>query len=260
VVPAKGFAIFQHHIGRICEDAQVGTDSVQEESGMQVIAHRGASGYAPENTRAAFDKAIAMGAAAIETDVSVTADGALVLIHDQMIDRVSNGEGPVADHTLIELQALDFGAWRGAEFAGERIVTAEEMIDEYLDRIPVVFEIKDPRATKPLIELLQAKGKIDRVQITSFIWYPLLEARALDPGVEIGFLTRDFEPSLIDRIVRRGFTQICPHVSQLTAKRVALAREKGLKIRAWGIDSKLQIERLYETGVDGATINWPDWG
>jgi glycerophosphoryl diester phosphodiesterase len=201
-----------------------------------------------------------MGAAAIETDVSVTADGAMVLVHDQTIDRISNGDGPVADHTLAELQALDFGSWRGAEFAGERIVTVDEMIADYLDRIPVVFEIKDPRATKPLIELLQASGKIDRVQITSFIWYPLLEARSLDANVEIGFLTRDFDLSLIDRIVRRGFTQICPHVSQLTAKRVALAHDRGLQVRAWGIDSRLHIERLFETGVDGATINWPDWG
>ena len=227
---------------------------------MQVIAHRGASGYAPENTRAAFEQAIEMGAAAIETDVTVTADGAMVLVHDQLIDRISNGEGPVSDHTLAELRELDFGSWRSPEFAGERIVTVEEMIEEFLDRIPVVFEIKDPRATKPLIELLQTRNKIDRVQITSFIWYPLLEARALNADVELGFLTPAFEPAMIDRIIRRGFNQICPHVSQLTAKRVALAHDRGLKVRAWGIDSRLQIERLYETGVDGATINWPDWG
>ncbi|MGH2551745.1 MAG: glycerophosphodiester phosphodiesterase, partial [Thermomicrobiales bacterium] len=150
---------------------------------MQVIAHRGASGYAPENTRSAFERAIAMGAAAIETDITVTADGELVLVHDQLIDRISNGEGPVSDHTLAELRALDFGFWFGREFAGQRIVTVAEMIEEFLDRIPVVFEIKDPRATRPLIELLRATNSIERVQITSFIWYPLLEARALDDRV-----------------------------------------------------------------------------
>jgi glycerophosphoryl diester phosphodiesterase len=226
---------------------------------MQVIAHRGASGYAPENTRAAFERAIEMGAAAIETDITVTADGELVLVHDQLIDRVSNGNGPVSDHTLTELRALDFGSWFGKEFAGQGVVTVAEMIEEFLDRIPVVFEIKDARATRPMIELLQATNSIDRVQITSFIWYPLLEARALDDQVEIGFLTPAFEPSLIDRIVNRGFNQICPHISQLTAKRVALAHDRGLTVRAWGIDNRLQIERLHETGVDGATLNWPDW-
>lgn len=226
---------------------------------MQVIAHRGASGYAPENTRAAFERAIAMGAAAIETDITVTADDELVLVHDQLIDRVSNGNGPVSDHTLAELRALDFGSWFGKEFAGQRIVTVAEMIEEFLGRIPVVFEIKDARATRPLIELLRAANAIDRVQITSFIWYPLLEARALDDQVEIGFLTPAFEPAMIDRIVNRSFNQICPHVSQLTAKRVALAHARGLSVRAWGIDNRLQIERLHETGVDGATLNWPDW-
>ncbi|CAN5587494.1 glycerophosphodiester phosphodiesterase [soil metagenome] len=226
---------------------------------MQVIAHRGASGYAPENTRAAFERAIAMGAAAIETDITVTADGELVLVHDQLIDHVSNGDGPVSDHTLAELRALDFGSWFGTGFAGQRIVTVAEMIEEFLNRIPVVFEIKDARATRPLIELLQSRDIIDRVQITSFIWYPLLEARALDDQVEIGFLTPALEPSMIDRIVNRRFNQICPHISQLTAKRVALAHARGLTVRAWGIDNRLQIERLHETAVDGATLNWPDW-
>jgi glycerophosphoryl diester phosphodiesterase len=226
---------------------------------MLTIAHRGASGYAPENTRAAFDLAIAMGASAIETDVRMTCDGALVLCHDPTVDRISDGTGPVDDYTLAELRQLDLGRRFAPAFAGERIVTPAELIDGYAARIPIVFEIKDPRATAPLIALLEATGVLDRVQVTSFLWYPLLEARALNRDLTLGYLTPTFEIDLLERIVRHGFNQICPHVSQLTARRVRAAHDRGLTVRAWGIDQRVQVERLRETGADGATINWPDW-
>ena len=226
---------------------------------MQTFAHRGASGYAPENTRAAFDLALRMGADAIETDVQLTADGRLVLIHDTTVDRTSDGHGPVADYTLDELRALDLGRWHGADFAGQRILTVEEALDDYAARIPLALEIKDPRATAPLVALLRERGLRDRVQVTSFYWTALMDARALDPGLFLGFLTPVFDADIIARCVRRGFAQVCPHVDRLTAQRVALAHERGLNVRAWGIQRRDQVERLFETGADGATCNWPDW-
>jgi glycerophosphoryl diester phosphodiesterase len=226
---------------------------------MWNIAHRGASGYAPENTRAAFDKAIAMRADGIETDVQMTTDGALVLYHDAFVDRTSDGAGPVVDHSLAELRALDLGGWYGAEYAGQRVLTVEEMIAEYAGRIPVVFEIKDPRATAPLLQLLAARRVLDRVQVTSFHWYPLIEARALNATAPLGYLTQRFDHDLLDRLVRRGINQLCLHVGQLTAERVAEAHARGLAVRAWGVDQQWQIARLFESGVDGATVNWPDW-
>src|SRR5262245_46332535 len=86
-----------------------------------VIAHRGASSYAPENTLAAFDLALQMGVRHIELDVHLSRDGHLVVIHDDTVDRTTNGSGPVVHYTLAELQALDAGSWFGAAFAGERI-------------------------------------------------------------------------------------------------------------------------------------------
>lgn len=226
---------------------------------MQVIAHRGASGYAPENTRAAFARAIAMGSDAIETDVQITADGRLVLMHDLAVDRTSNGHGPVADFTFDELRALDFGAWFGAKFAGECVLTAAEMVADFVPRIPVVFEIKDARATLPLVALLAGAQVLDRVQITSFLWGPLLDAQAANAAVTLGFLTSTFTEEMVSRIARRGFSQICPHVSTLTARRVEIAHAAGLQVRGWGIAQRYEVDRLRETGVDGATVNWPDW-
>jgi glycerophosphoryl diester phosphodiesterase len=226
---------------------------------MQAIAHRGASGYAPENTRAAFDRAIAMRAAAIETDVQLTADGHLVLLHDGTVDRTSNGHGPVADYTLDELRALDLGGWYAPEFAGQRVLTVAEFLDDYAARIDLCLEIKDPRATAPLVALLATRQILDRVQVTSFYWTALMDARARNPDLSLGFLTPTFEDDIVERSIRRGFPQICPHVDRLTARRVARAHERGLNVRAWGVTRRDQAERLFETGADGATCNWPDW-
>lgn len=226
---------------------------------MQAIAHRGASGYAPENTRKAFDRALALGSDAIETDVQLTADGELVLFHDGTVERTSDARGPLADYTLAELRRLDLGGWFAPEFAGQRVLTAAEFLDEYAARIPLVIEIKDPRATAPLVALLAARDLIGAVQVTSFHWPALLDARALRSDLALGFLTPRFDQDIIERVARRGFAQVCPHVGTLTARRVALAHARGLTVRAWGVRERYEVERLFETGADGATCNWPDW-
>src|SRR5437762_13057428 len=94
---------------------------------MLVIAHRGASGNAPENTMAAFKKAVALGANFIETDLQLSRDARFVAIHDATVNRTTNGQGTVHDMTLTELRRLDAGSWFGSEFAGERIPTLEEI-------------------------------------------------------------------------------------------------------------------------------------
>ena len=157
---------------------------------MLAIAHRGASGYAPENTRAAFDRALAMGAGAIETDVQLSADGELIIFHDNTVDRTSDGRGPLGDHTLAELQALDLGGWYAPEFAGQRILTVTELLDEYAEKIPLALEIKDPRAARPLIAVLNARGLAKQMQITSFYWTALLDAQSANPDLYLGFSRR----------------------------------------------------------------------
>jgi glycerophosphoryl diester phosphodiesterase len=200
-----------------------------------------------------------MGSDAIETDVQLTADGRMVLFHDTTVDRNSDGRGPLADYTVEELRALDLGGWFAPEFAGERVLTVEEALDEFVGRIPFALEIKDARAAVPLIRLLTERRILDRVQVTSFYWTALLDAQATNPELYFGFLTPTFEEDIIERCVRRGFAQVCPHVDRLTARRVSLAHERGLNVRAWGLQRRDHIERLRDTGADGATCNWPDW-
>ena len=226
---------------------------------MLTIAHRGASGYAPENTRAAFERAIVMGAEMIETDVQLSADGELVLIHDTTVTRTSNASGPVGDYTLDELRNLDIGSWYAPEFAAERILTLSELVTEFLPRIPFVLEIKDPRATAALVEAIAGTGVRDRVHVTSFFWPALLDARDLNASRTLGFLTRAFDADIIPRCAARGFAQVCPHVESLSADLVTEAHAAGLIVRAHGISERDQIDTLVATNVDGATVNWPDW-
>src|SRR5438045_5695061 len=98
---------------------------------MLVIAHRGAWGNSPENTMAAFKKAVAMGATFIETDLQLSRDARFVAIHDDTVNRTTNGQGAVHDMTLADLRKLDAGSWFGSEFSGERIPTVEEIVELY---------------------------------------------------------------------------------------------------------------------------------
>jgi len=108
---------------------------------LLAIAHRGASGYAPENTFAAFRKALAMGAGFIETDLQLSRDARFVAIHDATVNRTTNGQGAVHDLTLADLRKLDAGSWFGSEFAGERIPTIEEIL-EFAKKHDVVFYLE----------------------------------------------------------------------------------------------------------------------
>src|SRR5271156_1995633 len=139
---------------------------------MLLIAHRGASGHAPENTLAAFRKAIAQGVAFIETDLQLTRDTHLVAIHDDTVNRTTNGQGAVHDLSLEEIRKLDAGSWFGSEFAGERIPTLEEILD-FSKKNDVVFylELKPTGSwggEHALIGALRSSGEVARTIVISF--------------------------------------------------------------------------------------------
>ncbi|HIJ73734.1 MAG TPA: hypothetical protein HPP83_06500 [Candidatus Hydrogenedentes bacterium] len=121
---------------------------------ISVVAHRGASAYAPENTMAAFRLALEMNADAFELDVRLTKDGELVVIHDPVLERTTDGAGPVAMHTLAALKCLDAGSWKGTDFAGERVPTLAEALAFAKDTIGVYIEIKDCGSDDTLLAAL----------------------------------------------------------------------------------------------------------
>src|ERR1700681_4503232 len=117
---------------------------VQERGRVWVVGHRGAMGHRPENTLASFEHALELGADWIELDVHLTRDGALAVIHDESVDRTTDGHGLVRDHSLLELKLLDAGAWFGPGFVGERVPTLDEVLEFARARNTVVdIEIKN---------------------------------------------------------------------------------------------------------------------
>ena len=146
------------------------------ESEFLCIAHRGASSYAPENTFAAFDRALELGVNHVELDVHFSRDGHIVVIHDDTLDRTTDAVGAVADRTLAELRGLDAGSWFGPEYAGERIRSLAEIFEQYKGRLHFHIEIK-ARAeglASRTADMVRAHGLIEDVTITSF-WKPWLE-------------------------------------------------------------------------------------
>src|SRR5262249_38701844 len=134
------------------------------------IAHRGASTYAPENTEAAFNLALQMGAQHLEFDVQMSGDGHLVIIHDENLNRTTNGNGAVSAHTLAQLQMLDAGAWFDAQFAGARIPTLDELLEHYGRRAHLHVEIKGKSAgiSERTLDAIRRHGLSNRVTMTSF--------------------------------------------------------------------------------------------
>jgi glycerophosphoryl diester phosphodiesterase len=157
---------------------------------MLVVAHRGASGQAPENTFASFEAAVAIGVDAIELDVHLSRDGHLVVIHDANLARTTNGRGLVHEHTLAELQTLDAGSWFGPSFAGERIPIFEDVLERIGPHVPLQVEIKgrSEGVVEATLAALRARGLLDTAMITSFHLDLLPHVRSLAPTAQIGAL------------------------------------------------------------------------
>lgn len=240
-----------------------------------VLAHRGASAYAPENTAAAFERAVGLRTDGIETDVRASKDGRLVLFHDERVDRVTDGEGRVADLTLAELRALDAGSTFNPRFANARIATLDELLDAYGGRRPICLEIKQSGIEAAVVaevgkrELLKPAPKVElqsRLQIalppihfTSFSFESCLALKKAAPEALIGFLTPAFDDLTIKRVADAGLGQICPRADVCTRDRVMRANDRGLGVRAWGVADRDLLRQAVDAGAEGATCDWPDW-
>ena len=225
-----------------------------------VIAHRGASSYGPENTLAAFDMALQMGARHIELDVQSTRDGHIVVIHDDTVDRTTDGTGPVASHTLAELRSLDAGARFAPAFAGERIPLFEEVLARYQGRAHIHVEIKGHTngLSERTADLIRTHGMAREVTVTSFQKARLEETRAQAPELPTGWLVRDVTDTVIAEARAMGLTQLCPRADALNPELVDRLHAAGLVVRAWGVATEELMRRVVEAGADGMTVNFPD--
>ena len=224
------------------------------------IAHRGASAYAPENTFAAFDKALALGASHAEMDLQFSSDGHIVVIHDDAVDRTTNGSGAVADMTLAQLSSLDAGAWFAPEFAGERIPALGAMLERYKGRLHFHLEIKAQAEglSERAADLVRGYGVTASVTITSFQLVRVAESISYAPELPAGWLNREMDDSIIATAEQMGLKLLCPHAEVVTADLVDSLHQKGFAVRAWGADNEELMRRVVDAGVDGLTVNFPD--
>ena len=229
---------------------------------MLVIAHRGASGHAPENTLAAFKKAVALGATFIETDLHLSRDAHFVAIHDATANRTTNGQGAVHDLTLAELRRLDAGSWFGSEFAGERIPILEELL-EFSKKNDVVFymELK-PDGTwggeHALVGALRESGEIPRTVVICFDPGVVLNLRKIEPTLMTGLLYDGQIENPIDKAVEIGARQLVVRGDLVTPAMIAQAQKKDLQIVCWTVNHPAHMRMLMAAGVDGIMSDYPD--
>ena len=189
---------------------------------FMTIAHRGASAYAPENTISAFDRALGLGASHVELDVHLSRDGQVVVIHDELLDRTTNGSGPVASHTWEQLQSLDAGAWFGPEFAGAGIPTLEQVLERFQEQFHFHIEIKGEtdNLAQRTIDLVRRYGLEDKVTITSFREEPLRETREYAPALLTGWLVPEATEGVVSQARELGLSSLCPRADTVTPELV----------------------------------------
>lgn len=227
-----------------------------------VIAHRGSSSDHPENTMPAFRAAHAAGALWIETDVQPTSDGTLVLIHDDDVDRTTDGTGPIRSLPAAVVAGLDAGSWRGPAFAGTRIPLLTDLLAEITGERRLLLEIKGDHTTENLAAMLRTideTGTSERVFLQSFEVPVLRRLRALRPDDPLGLLVETIGDDPVGDCHALGATVYNPDYAELLARSevVGLLHAEGIATTPWTADEPADWAALTDLGVDGIITNRP---
>ena len=229
----------------------------------KVWAHRGSSAYAPENTLEAFDLAAKMGAQGVELDVHVSLDGELVVIHDETVNRTSNGTGAVREMTLSQLKQLDFGG-AFSQYQGAKLPTLEEVyqclkptglfINVEIKCLPNIYE----GIERKLDDLATAMGMQDKIIYSSFDHYTLVNMRAINGQVPLGILYSHgpYEPWKYAASI--GVQALHPWYLSLKRPVVQESQKAGIAVHPWTMDDPEDLAWMYRLGVDAVITNRPD--
>lgn len=230
----------------------------------KVWAHRGASGYAPENTISAFRKAVEMKADGVELDIQLTKDGELVVIHDETIDRVSDSKGFVRDFTLRELQKINVSR-PVPGFGFEKVPTLYEVLEELKPTdMSINIECKTgvffyPGIEEKMIKLVRDMNMTNRIWCSSFNHESVRKVQRLCPEIKIGFLIADVIIDVEDYAKRNGAMALHPALYHMQDKGlVDRCKEQGLAVHVWTINDREEMKALCLCGVDAIITNYPD--
>lgn len=231
---------------------------------MKNFAHRGFSGKYPENTLLAFQKALDEGVDGIELDVQLTADGEVVIIHDEKVDRTTDGEGLVVSYTLEELKKLDASYIYKGEMGFNPIPTLREYFQLVKDSSIVTnIELKTgineyPGLEEKVYALIREFHLEDRIIISSFNHYSVLRMKAMAPELSYGFLSDTWIYNPGQYTKSYGVDCYHPFFLQLKQEIVDEIKAAGLVINTWTVNTEEQIRDLYAKGVDTVIGNYPD--
>ena len=229
-----------------------------------VIAHRGASQDAPENTLAAFRLGLEQGCDAFELDVQLTKDGKLMVCHDFTLKRTTGAPGRFIDMDSADIRRLDAGSWFGERFRGEKVPFLTEVLELVPRGIMINIEVKIipeyiGRIENALVSLLRAANRIEDVVVSTFDHPTAAAIARLESKLRVGLLyeQRLYRPDLYARSLPVPVFSLHPYYLQVDGAAAAEARSAGLALYPWTVNNEATMRRLIELGVDGIITDVP---
>lgn len=230
-----------------------------------VIAHRGASAHAPENTLAAFELAASQGAEALEFDVKLTGDGHVIILHDQTVDRTTNGSGDLRRMPLAAVRELDAGVRFPEKYAGERIPLLSEVLEALGKKLFLNIELTNYATpldglVPKVVELVAKFGLQERILFSSFFPRNLAQARKLLPGVPLGLLAWPGWmgwPARAFAFRSNIYQAFHPCLADVTPALVSRVQAAGRRIHVWTVNAEADLKRMIGCGVDGIFTDDP---
>lgn len=231
---------------------------------MLVIAHRGASGHCPENTMAAFKKALDMGAKAIELDVHQTLDHELVVCHDNDLRRTGRDRRQLRNLHWAQAKDVDVGSWFGPAFSGERLPLLSEVYDLLPPHVELHLELKKGSSLYPgieerVVDLLRRRKVVERTLVSSFDHEALYSVRSLDGRARLGYLlglTR--LPVAFREMHELKAESLNMSLRQVTTRAIRAAKDRGYKVYVYTVNTPADRDKLVRLGADGIFSNYPE--
>lgn len=230
------------------------------------IGHRGARGLAPENTLAAFQAGMDAGADGVELDVQRTADGHLVVFHDDDLKRICGVSGRIVTSTLAQLRELDAGRHLGPQFAGQVIPTLAEVFDllpaaSFVNIEAKRFRLRTDGLEAALVDFIRSRNLYHRCLVSSFNPLILWRIGRMDRRISLGLLYEPDLPLLLGQAWPRRLMHVHalhPWTGQVTAKLVHQAHQEGYRVNTWTVNTPEEMRRVIDLGVDGIITDYPD--
>jgi glycerophosphoryl diester phosphodiesterase len=229
-----------------------------------IIAHRGASGEAPENTLAAFQLALDQGCDALELDIHLSLDGRLMVCHDFTVDRTTNASGRIVDIAASQLRTYDAGIWFNKKYKGQQIPFLAEVFEMIPQDIIVNVEIKmipeyENKIEQKLVDLLIEKDRLSNVVISSFDHSCLVRLMKMEPRAKIGLL---YQSSLINPVEYAALLNVPvfslhPHFNIINKKDIIKAKSYVISVYPWTVDQIKDMRKLINKGAAGIITNYP---